>query len=261
MYGFRSTVKAFEPSQTVRSLVIDNSQDVIVAGSSDGDIKVCILLLIWKGSVWFRVWPVGCILQDALNQSGNVRFGVGCQQHCIASECISNGCVSSISVSICVIINGDDDKCFLQLSSFADLVGRVESAADVPVDWRAHGKGRIQFPTGRSAVPILSLFSGAHPLPSHYLRLYTLGFRTRFMQSNFLLDLIIYSISLSWFLSAHPVLISTPARWANMLIIRRWVLEIRSMLGVCPRRKLLPFCPLVLFIDDRSFQHSLLGNE
>ena len=36
----RSTVKAFEANHSVKSLVTDLSQDLIVAGSSEGDIKV-----------------------------------------------------------------------------------------------------------------------------------------------------------------------------------------------------------------------------
>ncbi|CAB3399146.1 unnamed protein product [Caenorhabditis bovis] len=36
----RATIKAFEPTQMVKALVTDVSQDLIVAGSSDGDIKI-----------------------------------------------------------------------------------------------------------------------------------------------------------------------------------------------------------------------------
>uniref|UniRef100_A0A1I7WD56 WD_REPEATS_REGION domain-containing protein n=1 Tax=Heterorhabditis bacteriophora TaxID=37862 RepID=A0A1I7WD56_HETBA len=36
----RMTVKAFEPHQMIKTLVTDYTQDIIVAGSSDGDIKI-----------------------------------------------------------------------------------------------------------------------------------------------------------------------------------------------------------------------------
>ncbi|KIH55193.1 hypothetical protein ANCDUO_14655 [Ancylostoma duodenale] len=36
----RATVKAFESHQIVKALVTDYTQDLIVAGSSDGDIKI-----------------------------------------------------------------------------------------------------------------------------------------------------------------------------------------------------------------------------
>lgn len=36
----RHTIKAFDQGQVVKTLVTDISQDLIVAGSSEGDIKV-----------------------------------------------------------------------------------------------------------------------------------------------------------------------------------------------------------------------------